>query len=215
MQKKEMASVVLIGDVVGSRAAGNRRTVHARLRDALDAVNEELAPVEPLRITVGDEYQGTFTHLGDAIAATLRLRLALLPDLDVRHGLGCGKVEVLEASPRVEDGPGWWAARAAIEEVAVEEERPALRTLRTAYQLADGAHGPDPELVNGALVGRDGLVGMMSPRALSVLRGLLSGSTQREIAEAEGISASAVSQRVRKDGVGLVVAMDERLRRVR
>ena len=61
---------------------------------------------------------------------------------------------------------------------------------------------------------RDQLVTGLSERSLSVLRGLLSGSTQQEIAAAEGVSASAVSQRVRSDGLGVLVAGHELLARV-
>ena len=63
--------------------------------------------------------------------------------------------------------------------------------------------------MDAALLGRDEVVGRLSERGLSVLRGLMAGRTQREIAEAEGVSTSAVSQRVRHDGLGIVLAMDE------
>ena len=39
--------------------------------------------------------------------------------------------------------------------------------------------------------------------------------TQAEIAESEQVSPSAISQRVRRDGIGLIRAADEELRRVR
>lgn len=214
MKMKEKPSIVVIGDLVRSRDAPDRAQVHARLRDALALVNAELSPEDPLRVTAGDEYQGTFARLGDALTATLRLRLALLPELDVRHGIGEGQVTLLQREPRVEDGPGWWEARTAIEEAAALGGRAATRGVRTVYRRVEELDGPDVDLVNAALVGRDGLLGAMSARSLSVLRGLLAGGTQREIAVTEGISASAVSQRVRNDGVGLVVAMDEKLRRV-
>jgi DNA-binding NarL/FixJ family response regulator len=58
---------------------------------------------------------------------------------------------------------------------------------------------------------RDELLGRLSERSLGVLRGLLSGRTQREIAEDEAISASAVSQRVRHDGLAVLVAAEELL----
>src|SRR5690606_39623358 len=51
-------------------------------------------------------------------------------------------------------------------------------------------------------------------RALRLLRGLLAGRTQAELAEDEGISPSAVSQRVRNDGLAVIVAADEMLREV-
>lgn len=211
-RKQQDATVTLIGDVVGSRIPADRSSVHARLEAALASVNAELSPTGPLWITAGDEYQASFDRVGDALAATLRLRLALLPDLDVRHGLGWGAVAVLSEAPRIEDGPGWWAARAAIQRVAADADRASLGRVRTAFDVAGGVDRPDAAAINAALLGRDGLVGAMSARSLSVLSGLLAGQTQREVAEAEGISASAVSQRVRNDGVALVVAIDEQLR---
>ena len=48
-----------------------------------------------------------------------------------------------------------------------------------------------------------------------MLRGTLAGRTQAELAEDEGISASAVSQRVRHDGLAVIAATDELMRIVR
>ena len=204
----------LIGDVVGSRDARSRSGLHARLEDLVAQVNETTAPLVPLRITVGDEYQGCWSTVGDALVAVRQLRLGGLPDVELRHGLGWGEVSVLSESPRVEDGPGWWAARAAIEYAAAEARRAGLRHVRTAYRCAEGTAGPDEAAVNAALVLRDQVLGGLSERALSVLRGLLDGRTQREIAAAEGVSASAVSQRVRSDGLAALVAAEEMLGRV-
>lgn len=206
---KPEASVTIIGDLVGSRRREDRAAVHARYLKAVDAVNAEYAPPVPLRIGVGDEFQGIFADLGDAIAATLRVRMALWPDVDVRQGIGWGRVLVLSEAPRVEDGPGWWAARAAIEAVEGYERRAALRAVRTAYAAAEGVPGPDPALVNAALMTRDQVVSGLSERSMSVLDGLLRGRQQQEIAEELGISPSAVSQRIRSDGLGVLVAADE------
>lgn len=209
----ELAAV--IGDVVGSRLSADRPALHARLQELLDEANELLSPAVPLRITIGDEFQGCFEHVGQALQATLRLRLAALPDLDLRHGIGWGTVTVLADEPRVEDGPAWWAARSAIEAASAATERPGLRSVRTCYRRADGADGPAEEAVNAALLLRDQLLGGLSERSLSVLRGQMSGRTQREIAADEGISASAVSQRVRNDGLAALMAAEEMLERVR
>ena len=81
--------------------------------------------------------------------------------------------------------------------------------------MAHGVDGPEPAAVNAALVGRDELVGRLSARGVSVLSGLLAGRTQREIALAEGVSTSAISQRVRNDGLGMVLELDELLGEVR
>lgn len=218
--KKENASFAVIGDLIGSRRVGDRAGLQASLDDALAAVNARFAPVTPLRVTVGDEYQGVFASLGAAVQATLVLRLALLPGVDVRHGIGAGDVRVLQEEPRVEDGPAWWVARDAIVAVKEGESRGPSRTLRTSYAVADGAAGglgavPDPAVVNAALVLRDQLVAAASERSLSVLRGLLSGETQSDIAAALGISPSAVSQRVRADGLGAIMAAHDLMGGVR
>ena len=200
-----MAVATLIGDVVRSRTADHRGRLHERLVGALEDVNRTLDPVTPLRITVGDEYQGTFADVGAAVRAALRLRVAMLPDHDARHGIGWGEVAVLQEEPRVEDGPGWWVGRDALEEVHAAEGRPGTRWRRTACR------GPVAALVTPTLVLLDAQVGGLSARSVSVLRGLLDGRTQREVADDFGITASAVSQRVRADGLAAIVAADHAL----
>lgn len=207
--KQEPSVATLIGDLVGSRTARDRSALHTRLTEVLDQFNAEHAPRTSLRIQAGDEYQGTFDSLGSALQASLWLRLALLPSYDVRHGIGWGPVRVLGEEPRVEDGPGWWAARDAIAGIADPKGRPGGRERRTSYLRVEGVEGPDPAAVEAYLMVRDTAVSGLSPRSLSVLRGLMAGLSQREIAERLGISPSAVSQRVRGDSLLVLAAADD------
>jgi len=201
----------LLGDVVGSRRAADRAAVHRALVGALESANAELRPTTPLWITAGDEFQGGFATVGAALRASLRIRLALAPDVDVRQGVGWGPVTVLAAEPRVEDGPAWWAARAAIEEVETAQGKAASRGLRTAYRLADGTAGPDPAAVNAALVARDEILAGVDERGLSVLGAMLAGMSQQQIADRLRVSPSAVSQRVRRQGLAALVTVDQLL----
>jgi hypothetical protein len=212
MQSQAVATV--IGDLVSSRDALDRARLHTALAAAVSRANAELAPLTPLRITVGDEYQGVFATVGEALAAAQWLRLELAEHVDVRHGVGWGAVEVLDEEPRVEDGPGWWAARAAIEEAERTAGRPGLRGTRVRYRRADGTPGPDPIAVNAALTCRDALVAAGDARTLRLLRGLSRGRTQTDLAEEEGISPSAVSQRARNDGLLAVLAAEALLTEV-
>lgn len=211
---------VVIGDLVGSRDAPDRQELHRAVEQALATANAAVPAVAALRITVGDEFQGTYATLGAAIEGALRVRLELLPTADVRVGIGRGPVQLLDPQRGIQDGPGWWAARAAIEAAEEAAGRAATRHLRTAYRRApeDDAVGPagagaTADAVNAALLCRDHLVGSLSERSVRLLRGLMDPhTTQGELATLEGISASAVSQRVRADGIGAVLAAEELLR---
>ncbi len=209
--KQSTVLAALIGDVVRSRGALDRSALHEQLAAALAEANTRLRPVVPLRITVGDEFQGCFASVGEAVHASLWLRLHLAP-AQLRHGVGWGAVAVLADEPRVEDGPGWWAAREAIDGVKGDAARAGTKLLRTAYRRADETDGPDPGAVNAALMCRDQMIGSVSERSLRLLRGAIDGRSQAELAAEEGISASAVSQRMRKDGLVVILAADELLR---
>lgn len=210
--KPDASLCVLIGDIVASRASADRRAVHDAVVAALGTAESVVPSVRGLRITVGDEFQGAYRTLGAALDAALRVRLALLPDVDVRIGVGRGAVTVLDAERGIEDGPAWWAARAAVEWVEATAERSPTRTLRTGYR-PEGTDGGTADAVNAALLCQDHLVGSLSQRSLRLLEGLMHpDTTQAELAEREGVSASAVSQRVRSDGVGAVLAAHELLR---
>ncbi|MCW2819236.1 MAG: hypothetical protein JWR42_2023, partial [Marmoricola sp.] len=162
MPDVKQVQATLIGDVLGSRRSADRAGLHEALAEVVAVGNATLSPVSPLRVTVGDEFQGAFRTVGAALHAALWLRLRLVPVADLRHGIGWGRVEVLADAPRVEDGPGWWAARAAIEEVKEAAGRAATRAVRTAYRRAeeeDARGGPDPRVVNAALLCRDQVLG--------------------------------------------------------
>lgn len=127
--------------------------------------------------------------------------MRLRPDVDVRLGIGWGKVDALDAT--VQDGPGWWDARAAIIAVATDQGHGATAHVRTAYRSRQ-AGAPDPAAVDAALRCRDHLVGSLDERSRRILGGLMDGRTQADIAADEGVSPSAVSQRVRADGLELL-----------
>ncbi|BBZ77945.1 hypothetical protein MANY_32820 [Mycolicibacterium anyangense] len=202
----------LIGDIVGSRQTADRGGLHQRVAAALDAV----APgaTEGPGFTVGDEFQGSYPTVGAAIDAALSVRLDIAPEFDVRFGIGWGEVTILDPDTGIQDGPGWWSAREAIEWTAGAQQQPGLAHLRTAYRRA-GADGPDPDAVNAALMCRDHLLGSVDARSLRLLRGLLEHKTKKELAEMEGISASAVSQRTARDGLDLLVLASAQLRGIR
>src|ERR1700712_223622 len=94
----------VIGDVVGSRSAADRGALHRAITSALADAAE--VAIEPPVLTVGDEFQGVYRTVGEAIDAALSIRLALAPGVDIRFGIGWGAITVLDDATGIQDGPG-------------------------------------------------------------------------------------------------------------
>jgi len=211
---------VLICDVVGSRRHTDRTALQQRLSETMDRVNRSDRVVQPLHPILGDELQGATRSLADALRLSLRLRLDLLPDVEMRIGLGLGPYTVFDPASRPvsQDGPAWWAARKAIEEAAREGGSPAARHVRCRL-VAMSADGEPPAApvarlsaaVNAYLGLQDFVLWSMSPRHHRLLAGLLEGEQQRALASQEGISQSAVSQALQSSGAQAVAQSLDRL----
>lgn len=191
----------LIGDVVGSRGLANRSTAQRTINEALNRVNGAVETAQPLEPTVGDEVQGGFTTISDATFATLLINLELSPDIKLRFGLGHGDVTVHDGDrrPLLQDGPGWWTAREAIGR---------LKGRDGTWYVGQPDEEPSSALINAFLLARDALVARLSDRQHRMLLLSLQGRSQREIATAEKISESAVSQAFAK---GVRAAHDAQL----
>jgi hypothetical protein len=209
---KSIASrATLIGDVVGSRRVADRAAAHRAMNMALGDVASDA--IDPPAFTVGDEFQGSYSTVGAAIDAALSIRLAVATHINVRFGLGWGAVSVLDPEAGIQDGPGWWAAREAIEWTAAAQRQPGLAMVRTSFR-AHGETRDDADAINAALLCRDHLLGSLDDRSIRIVKGLLTSQTKKDIAAAEGISASAVSQRTGRDGLDLIVVASQYLRGV-
>jgi hypothetical protein len=208
--KQSASPIALIGDIVRSRTRGDRQALHDELSRALAEANKMVDSLDPIVITLGDEFQGVYATLGQALHASFVVRTALHPRTDVRFGLGRGAVTTLDPVRGIHDGPAYWAARDAITSAKERARKAQTRTSRTAYL------GPDepPAIVaavQSALDCLDFMVGSMSTTSREILGGLMSGHTQQELADQLGVSASAVSQRVRRDGIGVALESMQRL----
>jgi hypothetical protein len=206
------STITLIGDVVGSKRATDRALLQQQLGAALEGLNQVVPAAQPLTLTIGDEFQATYRSLGVALRVTLLLRLTLLPDIDVRYGVGHGGVTVfdIDRRPVSQDGPGWWAARDAINHVKAQEaQRGRARFLRTWFvdgspvepaPTADRIDLSTSASINAFLLSRDETVGRQTDRNRRLMLGWLAGLTQSELAAKEQITQSAVSQQLSTSG---------------
>lgn len=199
--------VALIGDLVGSRAHPDRTALQDDLESALATVNEAVPAEQPLTPTIGDEFQGVLVDVASALWASLLVRLALPAPADCRCGLGLGTLRVVGASPygSTQDGPAWWAARDAVDTAARRARR--IKGVRT-WLLSSEETGDDPvdeAMLNAYLMTRDQVVTGFSDRQRRLALGLVLGRTQVDLAAAEGISQSAVSQALHASGAYAVL----------
>lgn len=191
----------MIGDLVGSRQQESRAEAQQQLLAALDLVNQRVPAIQKLEPTIGDELQGVYGSLHDALYATVLVRLALPEGMDCRFGIGAGKVEIVGSSAYglTQDGQAWWSAREAIDDAKARGRSfPGLRT-RIVREGSDKG-----DVVNAYLLCRDTLVSDFDGRQRRIALGVLDGKKLAQIADDEGISTSAVSQRHRS-GVNVLV----------
>ncbi len=204
------SAVVVIADIVGSRTLPDRTAAQRAIEDAV-ARTERDHPIarRPLAATVGDEFQGEYGCVSDALRSLLLIQLALPEGIELRFGVGIGAVDAVgSATDAIVDGPGWWAARAAVDEAHRLQDRgmPRARTCVVGAQEEDAAMSARVPLANAYLRVRDELVGGMSERARRLAYGRALGRTQRELALDEGITQPAVSQTLSSAGVPALLA---------
>lgn len=201
--------IAVLADIVGSRRLDDRSAAQRILDDTIRRVEgDQPLAHQPLTPTVGDEQQGVYLALEDAMVSLLMIQLALPDGIAFRFGIGVGDVRAVDSvHGELADGPGWYAARAAIETVHAREARTVPRT-RTWIV---GAHGQDEVMdsviaaSNAYLLVRDELVGAMNERERRLTYGRLIGRSQHELAAEEGISQPSVSKSLRSAGSAALI----------
>lgn len=204
MPQSDVVAVLI--DLVDSREIPERVAMQREIERGFAAVDQDAPALEAPRPTVGDEFQAVYASVPAALRATLQLRLSLPEGIDCRVGLGRGEVRVVGSgvSGDIQDGPGWWRARAAIERAhALEDGQvPSAR----GWYIASESPDAEEALVNAYLLARDALVGALSARDRRLVLGTARGVPQKTLAEQESITQSAVSQALRRAGAGAILS---------
>ena len=182
-----MQVAALIGDVVASRQAPDRRLLQERLVAILEQEGQRHGV--PLDLTLGDEFQGRYPSLQAALAASWFLHIASTGVARLRIGIGWGEliVEGSDETPFGQDGPAWWQAREAVE--AVEKSSQPVRTLVVTAT-------PWDMFFNSYLRLRDSHLEDLDEVDARILLGLVDGETQRSLAERLQLHESSISRRV-------------------
>jgi hypothetical protein len=200
----------VIGDVVGSRQAASRSRLQSRLDQALASINVSMKPIQPMTPTIGDEFQGMFATIEEAIEASFRLRVQLMTKVDVRIGIGWGtlRTEDRRRTPFGQDGPCWWRAREALQELArTERAHQEPHSLRTVCRTG----GRDEAGYNAILVLRDQLLSAIDDHDATILRMLIDGASQQDAAERLGLNKSSISRRMQSHGLAAILRARDHL----
>ena len=193
-------SVALIGDVIESTGFEDQRSLFTSIEQALCKVNGAVPAQQPLRMSVGDEFQGLYPNVAAALKAGLLVRLRLYGVCELRIGMGRGRIEMMdpESVPFRQSGPGWWAARDAMNEVrALESKQKWPRSLRCRFRSGtDDGTG----IINAFLLAQDQILSRMDERDARITIGLFEGEQQRKIATDLGVTQPSVASRQMENG---------------
>ena len=211
----------VIADIVGSRTLTNRADAQRTFEAALERASEGLALLQAPYPTVGDEFQAVAYTLEDALLLTLRAQLLLPSQLQLRFGIGAGRIEEFASgvhrqvpargrgaeSAALQDGSAWWAARAAINRAhdVQDASNPFIRTWFMAHASVESEFSSHCQTcINAMLSLRDHSILKLSARHRRITASLLLGKTQVEIARVEKLSQQAISDFARGTGAGLI-----------
>nr|WP_311645041.1 SatD family protein [Schaalia odontolytica] len=211
----------VIADIVGSRTLTDRADAQRIFEAVLERAGEGLALLQAPYPTVGDEFQAVAYTLEDALLLTLRAQLLLPPQLQLRFGIGAGRIEEFASgvhrqapargrgaeSAALQDGSAWWAARAAINRAhdVQDASNPFIRTWFMAHASVESEFSSHCQTcINAMLSLRDHSILKLSARHRRITASLLLGKTQVEIARVEKLSQQAISDFARGTGAGLI-----------
>ena len=211
----------VIADIVGSRTLTTRADAQRIFEAVLERAGEGLALLQAPYPTVGDEFQAVAYTLEDALLLTLRAQLLLPPQLQLRFGIGAGRIEEFASgvhrqapargrgaeSAALQDGSAWWAARAAINRAhdVQDASNPFIRTWFMVHASVESEFSSHCQTcINAMLSLRDHSILKLSARHRRITASLLLGKTQVEIARVEKLSPQSISDFARGTGAGLI-----------
>lgn len=204
--------IAIIGDLIDSKQTTHREQLQENLIQSFSVINQKYAHiiVSKLTITLGDEFQ-VLIEPNDQLFQLID-DIQRLINHPIRFGIGYGSIST-EINPEMSigaDGPAYWHARAAIEEVASHNYSGNLR------QVFIGL-GEKDTTINTILLLTDTLRSSWTRTQLDVFNGLLAEGiyqpvfNQNALAKKLNLSASALSKRLNSANIKIYLMAKENL----
>lgn len=176
--------LAVIGDVVASRKIAARAEFDARLRAALERLNDGRAGLlSPYTVTIGDEIQAVFARAGGVFHDALEVLAAIHPQ-GMRFAFGLGALSTPLNRERAigMDGPAFHLARAGIERLKRSGERFTV--------AGEGLNAPG--LARAGLALASAHMRRWNATRLGALCGLGRGEAVKDTAARLGVSEQAI-----------------------
>jgi hypothetical protein len=197
-----MPKLVLIADLVASRAVPDRGALQTQLQQLLAELNQRRQCLSPYTLTLGDEFQALPGNAEQVFQDTAIIQAALYP-VRVRFSLAVGEIST-DINPHQAlgmDGPAFYAARAGIE---------LLKRQRGLYHIS-GLREDISGLANTSLQLLSHSLGKWKQHRLAIMAALGQQHKVQDIAAQLGISDKAVYKSIRDGGVAYALALFEHL----
>ena len=189
--------IAIIGDIKDSKKIENRNEVQQKLNAILKKINmeykEEIS--SNFIITLGDEFQGLLCNGARVMEIITEIETRLYP-INIRFGVGIGAIttEINREYAIGADGPGYYSARSAIENLKENEKKKKINVGNIRFE-ADVENYLTISMLNTITSLMMAIKENWSERQRKVIYDMLtSGESQVEAAKRLGVKQSTVQK---------------------
>ena len=188
--------IAIIGDIVDSRHASDRKEVQIRLKTVLEEVNNAYGNdiASKFMVTLGDEFQGLLKSGSPAMEILEKIEFAMFP-VKIRIGVGVGSIttDIDPNMPLGADGPAYYCAREMINELRSLEKK--NRESRSDILIKIEDHAEISSLINTVFTLSAAIKSEWTNRQREIIHLYgYSGKTQKEVADFLHINQSNVQK---------------------
>jgi hypothetical protein len=200
-----MSVICVIGDLVDSRHASDRRALQERFERVLGDLNRVQSRhlLSPCTITLGDEYQAVYMD-ADTLFQDFCLILACLHPARIRFSVGLGTLTTAVNTKQAigMDGPPFHVAREAMDD--------AFKASAGLFRIRH-AERPVPRWLEAGLALVSHGIGSWRPTRLRIFRMHCAGMPVKEMAARLGLSQVAVYKNLQAGALEATMGMIQEL----
>lgn len=199
---KQKPCIAIIGDIKESKKIEQRAQVQRKLNQVLEIINKrhEEKILSRFVITLGDEFQGVLANGSEVMPIVLEIERGMFP-VKIRFGIGIGNITT-DINPNRSigaDGPGYYKARQAIEELKRFEKSKSVDAADIRIAAEENRNLTSVNMLNTILSLMTAIKELWSDRQREIIWEMLEYQDgQKNIAERMGIRQPTVQKSLAK-----------------